>query len=56
MCELDEGYDDLNFELNESEVEFLGWNDKEWLIELMVFLLILVGAVAIVTYRVCFDG
>lgn len=56
MGKLDEGYDDLNFDVNENDVEFLGWNDKEWLIELMVFLLILVSAMAIIAYRVCFDG
>ncbi|MFC5080368.1 hypothetical protein VTH8203_03677 [Vibrio thalassae] len=56
MGKLGEGYDDLNFDVNENDVEFLGWNDKEWLIELVVFLLILVSATAIIAYRVCFDG
>ncbi|USD62910.1 hypothetical protein J4N45_26520 [Vibrio sp. SCSIO 43140] len=50
MQQLDE-FEDFSFELDECDIEYLGWNDKEWLIELGVFLLILVAALFIAAWR-----
>ncbi|MGF1751183.1 hypothetical protein [Vibrio cionasavignyae] len=52
MCKLDEGYEDLMFEIDDSDIEMLGWDDKEWWFELIVFLVILASATAIALFRV----
>lgn len=50
MQQLDK-FEDFSFELDECDIEYLGWSDKEWLIELGVFLLILVAALSIAAWH-----
>ncbi|ACH64413.1 hypothetical protein VFMJ11_A0044 [Aliivibrio fischeri MJ11] len=38
MCDLNEDFENLEIKLTKAEIKLLGWDDKEWLIEAMVFI------------------
>jgi hypothetical protein len=45
MCDLNDDFEDLEMNFTQSEIKMLGWDDKEWIVEGVTFILFICGII-----------
>lgn len=50
MCDLNDDFEDLEMNFTQSEIKMLGWDDKEWIVEGVIFVFFIFAII----YLYCF--